>query len=104
MKKKPRLSLLPISVTLGAVSAFVMLYLTKGTNYFIFNIKPASLTGYETSPISIAKWELGILIFVMGIIVYNYNQNFLEKKNNTEWSYVLIGLMTQGAILAIGAY
>lgn len=103
-EKSSNISPFTISAVIGAISAVIILYLTKGMDYFTVKIATTSLTGYETSPISIAKWELGVLIFIVGVSIYNYKQNSLEKKSNTEWSYILIGLMTQGVILAIGAY
>lgn len=112
MKKQPkkahryirRISLYTVAIAMGAIISFVILYFTRGLYYLTVNMKTASITGYETLPISIAKWELGVAIFIIGAIVYNYSQKSLERKKNMEWSYVLIGLMTQGAVLAIGAY
>lgn len=109
VKKKPHSKnhknyLLYISIAVGATISSIILYLTKGQYYLTTHLKTASLTGYETLPVSIAKWELGVVIFIIGALVYNYNQNTLNRKKNMEFSWVLVGLMTQGAILAIGAY
>lgn len=93
-----------ISAAVGAIISLAILYFTRGQYYLTSTMKGASITGYETLPISIAKRELGVAIFIVGAIVYNYSQKSLERKKNMEWSYVLIGLMTQGAVLAIGAY